>query len=386
MSKWTNEEVLYLKNNYSTKLDKELSKNLNRSLKSISYIACKLKLKKDRDFYEKSRKQKNIEFKKEKLESLYFIEKKSIRGIAKFFGVGKTTIEHYFRKYQIKIRDHSSANKIRFSRENNWIKGLKKEKDERVNQLAKRIKAAYDKKRGERIKNIEEGYNMGIRDLLDHFYWNKNFTQKEIAKEIGISRAIVIQLMREYKIPKKPKFQYIASLKGKNHSMYGKNWEKLFGKQKALLRKKEVSERFRALIIQRLQGNQMPFLNTRIEKLMAQEMTKRGILFKSQFPIENTFVCDFAIPECKIAIECDGDYWHANPKTYSSEKLDIRQKDNIKRDRYKERLLTEKGWLLFRFFESEIKSNVSQCVDKIGRAIGLKEEELKKVKIPLDSL
>ena len=103
--------------------------------------------------------------------------------------------------------------------------------------------------------------------------------------------------------------------------MFGKKWDIHFGKEKADKRRKEHSKRFRNLTIKRLENNEFPFFDTEIEKIMARELLKKKIPFVKQFNVENKFVCDFAIPLFKVIIECDGDYWHANPKIYKKDKL-----------------------------------------------------------------
>ena len=343
-------------------------------------MAFKLTLKKDKVFFAKSRKKTSIEFTKAMLQRMYIKEKKSTRKIALELGVGKTTIEYYFKKYKIPLRNHSISNKIRFLSEDTWNKGLNKNKDPRVRRSAEKEKETYKKKRLERLKKFEEEYNLPLKIILSKLYWEDKLTQEKIATKLGIDRSIIIELMSTLNISKRPNFEFISSLKGKDRPMYGKTWEDLHGSKKASKRKEEASLRFRKLIIKRLQNNEMPFLNTRIEKLLANEMNKRGIFFRSQFPIDNKFVCDFAIPEYKIAIECDGDYWHANPKIYDHNTLDARQKNKVQRDKFKKKYLTRKGWLFLSFFESDIKATLSICVNQIEKAI--KKRSAEKSQIP----
>ncbi len=378
MKRWTNREINYLKKNYSTNLDKNLSKKLSRSLGSISYIAYKLKLKKDRDFYCKARKKTKINFTKELIIRLYIKEKKSTRKIASELKVGKTTIEHYFKKFKIPMRSHSAANKVRFLSESTWTKGLSKKTDPRIRKLAKRVKETYKKKRELKFKKIEEKFGKSIKDIINELYWKSNLTQEKIAVRLDLSREMIIYLMKKFEITKRLNYEYISSLKGKNHPLYGKTWESLLGKKKADKRRKEYSNRFRKLTIRRLENNEFPFFDTKIEKIMARELLKRKMSFVEQFRIANKFVCDFAIPSFNIIIECDGDYWHANPKIYDSNKLTYTQKKKVKIDKIKDKLLDKKGWIVLRFFESDIKSNISNCVDEIEKAIKSRSQEYKK--------
>lgn len=82
---------------------------------------------------------------------------------------------------------------------------------------------------------------------------------------------------------------------------------------------------------------------------------------------------DIVFTKHKIVIFVDGDFWHArghekNPgeqidtnKNYWTVKL----KRNVARDRYVNELLLEQGWLVLRFWESDIKNNLDNCVEEI---------------------
>jgi DNA mismatch endonuclease (patch repair protein) len=312
---------------------------------------------------------------REVLEELYHKQKKSTRKIAYELSVGKTTIEYYLKKFDIQRRTQKEASKL-CSKEYAWTRGLTKENDERVKHLARSIKEAYKIKREKRIKEIELKFGKPIKDLLIYLYWEEKLNQEQISKKIGFDRKIIIELMNNFNILKRPKYQYISSLKGENHSMFGKDWNSFFGKAEANKRRAEHSKRFRELTIKRIKNSEFPFFDTEIEKIMAKELAKRGILFVKQFGMDNKFVCDFAIPFLKIIIECDGDYWHSNPKMYSNTNLTHDQKKNTQRDEFKDKYLKERGWLILRFFESDIKQNLNECIFKINNAIESRRREL----------
>ena len=84
-----------------------------------------------------------------------------------------------------------------------------------------------------------------------------------------------------------------------------------------------------------------------------------------------------------IIIECDGDYWHANPKIYNSSNLTKTQITNVKRDKFKDIYLAKKGWKVFRFFELDIHKNFKNCIDILEAEIN---EQIKSIKNPLDEL
>ena len=63
------------------------------------------------------------------------------------------------------------------------------------------------------------------------------------------------------------------------------------------------------------------------------------------------FKVDFLIND-DIIVECDGDYWH--------NLSNIKEKDKIR-----DKILTENGYKVFRFWEHEINDNVSNCINRI---------------------
>lgn len=82
---------------------------------------------------------------------------------------------------------------------------------------------------------------------------------------------------------------------------------------------------------------------------------------------------DIVLTRQKIAIFVDGDFWHGkghleNPGEqietngeYWREKL----ARNVERDKENNDALTEQGWLVLRFWESDIKRDLNGCVEKI---------------------
>lgn len=65
---------------------------------------------------------------------------------------------------------------------------------------------------------------------------------------------------------------------------------------------------------------------------------------------------DFALVSYKIAIECDGDYFHVNPLFYPNGPETATQRRNYGRDRAKNRWLSKQGWTVIRFWECEINA------------------------------
>ncbi len=376
---WTKEELEYLKQNYKDKTNKELMYFLKRSFKAITYQASKYNLQKSYGILCKAKKRNEIEITKNLLKKLYLEEGKSIRIIAKELNLGKNTIHYYLSKYNIKTRSKTEANQNFYLNGGvAWRVGKTAKNNEIIRKSFVKLKGNWEEKKEHRIRKIEDKFKNNIDKIIRKFYWEDKLNQEDISKKLSISRLWVIELMKKYQISKRPNFEHISNLKGSQHHMYGKKWEEIYGIERAKIKKEETSIRSRKLIIKRLQNLEIPFRDTAIEKAIALELNNRKIKFNRQFAI-GRFVCDFAIPEYKIAIECDGDYWHANPSIYSKENLNEIQKTKIRIDKAKNSLLRKEGWTLFRFFETDIKKSPRDCVNKI-------EMEIKNVQNPLDHL
>jgi len=111
---------------------------------------------------------------------------------------------------------------------------------------------------------------------------------------------------------------------------------------------------------------------TSIENLLEDELKKSGLNFsRPEQLIENIEGNpDFVIPRYRIAIFCDGDFWHG----YQFDKTKIKSNNefwsakierNTLRDKEVNYGLQEKEWKIFRFWEHDIKSNSKSCVDQV---------------------
>ena len=66
------------------------------------------------------------------------------------------------------------------------------------------------------------------------------------------------------------------------------------------------------------------------------------------------FSADFAFPEHKIAIECQGQYYHVDPRVYPNGPKTAVQRRNFGRDKAKKKYLDMKGWIMLEAWEAEI--------------------------------
>lgn len=144
------------------------------------------------------------------------------------------------------------------------------------------------------------------------------------------------------------------SYKGKNNPNYGKK-HTIETRKKIIeiLSRPEIKERIkksRALQI-------LPLINTSIETKIESFLKKLSINYYHHYPIRDivhSYCCDFFIPEANLIIECDGDYWHGNPRFFPIlRETQIKQKE---RDSFRNKELTERGYKLIRLWEYEIRT------------------------------
>ncbi len=66
------------------------------------------------------------------------------------------------------------------------------------------------------------------------------------------------------------------------------------------------------------------------------------------------FSIDFAFPDVKIGIECNGTYFHVDPRIYPNGPKDAIQRRNFGRDKIKLDFLLKEGWKILSIWETEI--------------------------------
>lgn len=103
---------------------------------------------------------------------------------------------------------------------------------------------------------------------------------------------------------------------------------------------------------------------TSIEDLLRQSLCAVGLRFRKLEGIPGS--PDFAVKKYKVAIFCDGDFWHG----YKFDPTKIRNNSafwaakiqkNIERDHKVSAQLQTEGWKVFRFWEHKIREDALAC-------------------------
>lgn len=92
-----------------------------------------------------------------------------------------------------------------------------------------------------------------------------------------------------------------------------------------------------------------------IEIKLKEELIKKGLLPTAQHQI-GKYCIDLAFLDEKLAVECDGDYWHNLPAAKE-------------KDARKDKFLNEKGWQVLRLKEHEINGDVESCAIKVCKVL-----------------
>jgi very-short-patch-repair endonuclease len=95
----------------------------------------------------------------------------------------------------------------------------------------------------------------------------------------------------------------------------------------------------------------------KLEKIVANLLDREKIPYKFQFFINKNGICksyDFKLLNNNIILEIDGDFWHGNPNTKNHY---IKSNEININDTLKEKIATENGYKILRFWESDIKNN-----------------------------
>ncbi len=138
-----------------------------------------------------------------------------------------------------------------------------------------------------------------------------------------------------------------------------------------------MTEEQRSYCMSRIRGK-----NTSIENLLSHELWHRGLRFRRNgrgiygHP-------DISIRKYRIAIFCDGDFWHGydwenrkdaikSNREYWIAKIER----NMEKDAEVNHILSSQGWTVIRLWEHEIRNDLPDAADLVMRLIGEKKAQL----------
>jgi DNA mismatch endonuclease (patch repair protein) len=121
--------------------------------------------------------------------------------------------------------------------------------------------------------------------------------------------------------------------------------------------------------------------NTSIEVTLRKALWSRGVRYRANYK-NAPGTPDIAITKHKIAIFCDGEFWHG--KDLESQKRHMHTNEaywmtkilkNMARDAKNNADLAQQGWTVLRFWGKDIAKDPGYCVEQILKAIETAKEE-----------
>ena len=120
---------------------------------------------------------------------------------------------------------------------------------------------------------------------------------------------------------------------------------------------------------------------TKIEVLFGKMLWNAGLRYRKNDK-EVFGKPDFTLRAAKIAIFCDGEFWHG--KDWEIHKTDHKSHQdfwipkierNIRRDDEVNNYLKNEGWIVLRFWETDIKKHPDKCINEVLRAMKQRAKE-----------
>lgn len=131
-------------------------------------------------------------------------------------------------------------------------------------------------------------------------------------------------------------------------------WKLKFGEEEAIRRQQNW-----------LKNVKLPnkSFGTKCELRFKDMLDELAIDYIQQFRMKR-FICDFYLPKFNLIVEIDGDYWHANPKSFKSTDVVGRKKEIAARiwqkDKARECDLKNMNFNVIRYWESSLKIKNAQ--------------------------
>lgn len=116
--------------------------------------------------------------------------------------------------------------------------------------------------------------------------------------------------------------------------------------------------------------------DTKIEVALRKALWHKGIRYRKNYKVLDCHP-DIVLTKYKIAIFCDGEFWHGK----SFERYDVatnvkfwheKIRRNVERDLENTIELRDNGWIVLRFWETDIKKHLDACVEEVLNNIALR--------------
>lgn len=123
--------------------------------------------------------------------------------------------------------------------------------------------------------------------------------------------------------------------------------------------------------------NHPQYGTSKLEEDFARDfLDKLGVEYEYQFEAKEIGrFYDFYLPNSRILIEIDGDYFHSNPLIYEDKDLNQMQKRNKVIDEVKNKWALLHGYPIIRIWEHDIRKNPSQVMKELKKVLYIEDKK-----------
>jgi DNA mismatch endonuclease (patch repair protein) len=119
---------------------------------------------------------------------------------------------------------------------------------------------------------------------------------------------------------------------------------------------------------------------TKVEAILAKSLWRKGYRYRKNWK-ELPGKPDIVFVKLKIAVFCDGDFWHGRNWEQKKERISSNKdywikkiERNIERDKEVNEILRNNGWSILRFWDKEILKQLDHCLKIIVELISEKQK------------
>lgn len=114
--------------------------------------------------------------------------------------------------------------------------------------------------------------------------------------------------------------------------------------------------------------------DTKPEVMLRKALWHKGVRYRKNFRVLG-YQVDIAITKHKIAVFCDGTFWHGKDGDGSQVATNTKfWKNKIQRNKERDLeatiTLRDAGWKVLRFWDDEIVKNLDECKNKVLECVG----------------
>lgn len=263
-------------------------------------------------------------------EILTKVESTNITEVAKELNVPRHALASYL-KYNGYV-SNGTFNRV----EENWAKGKTKNTDTRILQLADTLSKVKKQMFSDGLAQRPDAY-MTEEEIQNRIQKSLNTRLKKYGNTFGVG------------------FGWNKGLTKANHPSIAEGAIKQSKTRKIKIASGEI-DMWQAIKACHFEG-------TKIENAVEEALKVNNLSFSKQELLFNKFLVDFVDQTNKIVIFTDGCYFHACEEHRPQELKNWKKRKQI--DISQTAYLTKCGYKVFRFWEHEIKSDVSKCVQQV---------------------